>query len=55
MQKVAIVEAIQNMVEEKIFKEWKHEGYINGCYSNGVAVNIDGKDYLIEIKESEGM
>lgn len=51
MKEVDIAEAIQNMIEEKIYKEWKHEGYINGCYSNGVEANIDGKNYLIEVKE----
>lgn len=55
MQKVDIAEAIQNMIEQKIFKEWKHEGYVDGLFNNGVCCNIDGKDYIIEIKDAEGV
>lgn len=51
MKQVDIAEAIQNMVQEKIYGEWKHEGFLDGLYTNGVRCNIDGKDYMIEVRE----
>lgn len=51
MKIIDIAEAIQNMVEEKILKDWKHEGYVDGLCVNGTQVCIDGKRYLIEIRE----
>lgn len=51
MKIIDIAEAIQNMVEEKILKDWKHEGFIDGLYGDGTQVCIDGKRYLIEIRE----
>lgn len=51
MQPVDIAAAIQDMIENKIYAEWKHEGYIDALYSTGVVANIDGKKYMIEVKE----
>ena len=51
MQPVDIAAAIQDMIENKIYAEWKHEGYIDALYSTGVVADIDGKKYMIEVKE----
>lgn len=48
-----ITETINNLLEEKIFEEWKHEGYNDGFSSDQIAMVIDGKRYLITVKEEE--
>ena len=49
MQQAHISEAIAKMIEDKILGEWKHEGYIDKTYSDGVNACIDGKHYLIKL------
>lgn len=50
MKKIDIVEAIVNMIEKKVFDEWKHEGYI-GFNSDEIYATIDGKEYKIIIQK----
>ena len=54
MLKVSIAEAIVNMIEKKIFEEWKHVGYIDCFYEDEVKADIDGKKYSIKIEERGG-
>lgn len=48
-----ITETIVNLIEKKIFDEWKHEGYNDGFSANQIAMVIDGKRYLITVEEKE--
>ncbi len=53
MQTVDIATSIEEMLNKKIFKEWKHEGCVEGTYTNGVRCTIDGKEYIIEVREGD--
>lgn len=53
MKIVDITESIVDMIEKKIFKEWKHEGYIDGFTSEEAQVVIDGRRYRIVVREVE--
>ena len=53
MKQEHILEALVNAIDEKIFKEWKHEGFIGGCSSEHIDVEIDGKEYVLRIDEVE--
>ena len=46
---VDITEALVNSLENKIFDEWKHEGYIDGFTSDKAWAVIDGKKYEITV------
>lgn len=52
MKSVDIIEIISQTIEQKVIKEWKHEGYIDILHSDDVSVVIDGKRFIISIKES---
>lgn len=51
MKQVDIMEALVNAVEKTIFKDWKHEGFICGFSSEHIDVEIDGKEYVLLIRE----
>lgn len=51
MKIVDITECMMNAVENIIFKEWRHEGYICDMKSEEILVIIDGIEYVIQIKE----
>lgn len=51
MKNVDIMEAITNCIENKILKEWRHEGFIDQMLSDGIRFEIDGKKYTIELIE----
>lgn len=51
MKQVDIMEALVNAIEKIIFKEWKHEGFICGFSSEYIDVEIDGKEYVLLIRE----
>lgn len=53
MKKENIIEAIADCIENKVFKEWKHDGFIDQTFSNAINVEIDGKHYSIELTEHE--
>lgn len=53
MKKENIIEALTDCIENKIFKEWKHDGFIDQTFSNAIYVEIDGKHYSIELTEHE--
>ena len=53
MKKENIIEALADCIESKIFKEWKHDGFIDQTFSNAIDVEIDGKYYTVEITEHE--
>lgn len=51
MKKVDIMEAFVSAIEEKIIKEWRHEGWIGGWSSEHINFEIDGKEYVLCIRE----
>lgn len=53
MKTVDIALEIQKAIENVIFDTWKHDGYVNAVYDDGVQVCIDGKSYTIVIEEDE--
>ena len=53
MKKVDIMEAVEKGVESVLFKQWKHDGYMDGWNSEQVAFVVDGKRYVLEIKEAQ--
>lgn len=53
MKKVDIIESIADHVEQKILKEWKHEGSVEVIYTDRLDVEIDGTFYVISIAATE--
>ena len=51
MKSVDIMEAFVSAIEEKIFQEWRHEGFIGGWSSEHINFEIDGKEYVLRIRE----
>lgn len=51
MKTVDITEVFVTAIEEKIMKEWKHEGCILGWSSEHINFEIDGKEYTAKLKE----
>ena len=51
MRTVDITEVFVTSIEEKIMKEWKHEGGILGWSSEHINFEIDGKEYVANITE----
>ena len=51
MKTVDIMEALTTSIEEKIFKEWRHEGFIGGFTSSYINAEIDGKEYVLVLRE----
>lgn len=46
-----IAELIGKAIENTIYKEWKHDGYIDVVFADSVNVVIDGKRYEIKISD----
>ena len=51
MDMMHITEVMRAAVENKILKEWKHDGHIDIEYGDGFGAVIDGKQYLVTIRE----
>ena len=51
MRNCDIMESVATDIEETIFKKWKHEGFIGGCSSEHINVEIDGKEYVLILRE----
>lgn len=51
MKQSDIMETIATSIEDKFFKEWKHEGFIGGCSSEHVNFEVDEKEYVLLIRE----
>ena len=46
-----IIEALVGAIENKIIKEWRHEGLILGWNSEHINFDIDGKKYVLRVYE----
>lgn len=53
MKTANIMEALVSAITDKIFEEWKHEGGIYGWSSEYINFEIDGKEYMVAIREVE--
>ena len=51
MKQCDIMETFVTAVEETIFKTWRHEGFIGGWTSDSANFEIDGREYVLKIKE----
>lgn len=51
MKSCDIMEAFVQTVTETIFEKWKHEGFIGGWSSEHANFEIDGKEYVLKLKE----
>lgn len=51
MKAVDIMEMIGNAIDKTIFRKWKHEGFIGSVTSEYIDVEIDGREYVLTIKE----
>lgn len=51
MKSCDIMEALTASVEEKIFRDWRHEGFIGGFTSSYINAEIDGKEYVLVLHE----
>lgn len=55
MKNCDIMETFVYAVENVIFKEWRHEGFIGGWASDTANFEIDGKEYVLKLeKVSDG-
>lgn len=46
-----IIVCLSNGIEDTIYKQWKHEGFICGLSSKHINFEIDGKEYVLLISE----
>lgn len=51
MKNCDIMESFVTAIEETIFKQWRHEGFIGGWSSDYVDFVIDGKEYVLKLRE----
>lgn len=45
------MEALVESITQRIFEEWKHEGFMFGYSSAHINFEIDGKEYVLLIRE----
>lgn len=53
MKSCDIIETIVSTIEKTIFKEWRHEGFIDWWNSDSAIFDIDGKEYVLNLKDVE--
>ena len=51
MKNCDIMETFVSSVENVIFKEWRHEGFIGGWSSDCANFEIDGMEYVLKLHE----
>ncbi len=51
MKQVHIMDALVEAITQKIFEEWKHEGGIYGNSNVHINFEVDGKEYVLLIRE----
>lgn len=51
MKTVDIMEVLVAAIDTKIMDEWRHEGFIGGWSGEDINFEIDGKEYVVCIKE----
>ena len=48
-----LMEVFVSAIEDKIFNEWKHDGFIGGWSSEHIDFDVDGKNYVLRINMRE--
>lgn len=51
MRECDIMDAVQTAIDETIIKEWRHYGDLFGWSSEHVNFEIDGKEYVLVLRE----
>lgn len=51
MKNADIMEAVVVAIEETIFKAWRHEGFNCGWSSEHINFVIDGREYVLKLRE----
>jgi hypothetical protein len=46
-----IMDGVTQGIENMLFKNWRHEGYIDGMHSTDVIFVVDGKKYILKLEE----
>lgn len=47
------METFVSAIEKTIFQQWRHEGFIGWWNSDSANFDIDGKEYILNLKEVE--
>lgn len=51
MRTADIMEVFVSAIDEKIGKEWRHESIVMGWSSEHINFDVDGKEYVLKIRE----
>ena len=51
MKQGHIMEALVESITQRIFEEWKHEGFILGFSTEHINFEVDDKEYVLLIRE----
>lgn len=51
MKIIDIVDVLVSAIDKTIFESWKHEGFIGGMTSAGADFVVDGKEYVLTLRE----
>jgi hypothetical protein len=55
MNNVDVMDAVQQGVEIILYKNWRHEGHIDGFGSDQIAFVVDGKRYILKLEDVEDL
>lgn len=55
MTNVDIMDAIQQGIENVLFKAWRHNGYIESFNSEAVRFQVDGQEYVLRLSKTGGV
>ena len=51
MKQGHIMDSLVEAITQKIFEEWKHEGFIFGFSTEHINFEVDDKEYVLLIRE----
>lgn len=51
MNNLDIIDGLSVGLENVLFKQWRHSGYIDLMHSDKIYFCVDGKYYIVELKE----
>ena len=54
MTNVDIMDAVQQGIENVIFKAWRHNGCIGSFNSESVRFEVDGQEYILRLSKVGG-
>lgn len=53
MQQIDVIEGIGIGIEEVLFGQWKHMGWLDKWDSEQIVFVVDGKRYILKLREDE--